>query len=307
MAADLYQSRRRAAFIFLVPMLAVLALTAGYPLLRTMGFSLTDVTLDTMTGGYAFIGFNNYLEWYEGEWYGLLADEIWWRAVWNTIKFAAISVAIETVLGLLIALLLNATFPLRGWVRAAILIPWAVPTIVSAKMWAWMLNDQFGILNDVFLRLGLIDAPVAWTASADTALFAIIVADVWKTTPFMVLLILAGLQMLPRDCYEQARVDGVNPFTVFFKVTLPLVSPAIAVAVIFRALDALRIFDLIYVLTPNNEATASMSVFARQEMMDFSKLGYGSAASVMLFFIIAALTIIYIRMSRLNLGAAAAH
>lgn len=281
-------------------MLLVLAATAGWPLLRTFWFSFTDATLDTLGGGYSFIGIANYWEIFEGETYGLFADELWWRAAANTVKFTAVSVALETVLGLAIALLLNASFPLRGWARAAILVPWAIPTVVSAKMWAWMLNDQFGILNDALLKLGLIAEPIAWTASPDTAFAALVAADVWKTTPFMVLLLLAGLQMLPRDCYDQAKVDGVGPFTVFFRVTLPLLRPALAVAVIFRALDALRIFDLIYVLTPNNEATASMSVFAKQEMVDFSKLGYGSAASVMLFMTIAALTLVYIRMTGLR-------
>ena len=293
-------SKRRAAAVFLAPMLLTLAACAGWPLLRTVWFSFTDVTLDTLGGGYNFIGFANYWEVFEGEAYGLFADELWWRAAANTVKFTLVSVFLETALGLAIALLLNASFPMRGWARAAVLVPWAIPTVVSAKMWAWMLNDQFGILNDLLLRVGMIAEPVAWTASPDTAFIALVAADVWKTTPFMVLLILAGLQMLPRDCYDQARVDGVGAFKVFFRVTLPLLRPALAVAVIFRALDALRIFDLIYVLTPNNEATASMSVFAKQEMVDFSKLGYGSAASVMLFMTVAALTAVYIRMSGLR-------
>lgn len=294
-------SRRRAALVFLAPMLLALLAVAGWPLLRTFWFSLTDAPLDDPGAG-QFVGFANYWETYDGENYGVLADPVWWRAVWNTLKFTVISVALETVFGLLIALLLNMNFPGRGFVRAAVLVPWAIPTIVSAKMWAWMLNDQFGIINDALMRLGLLDAPVAWTAAPDTAFIAIVAADVWKTTPFMTLLILAGMQLLPRDCYEQAKVDGVHPFKVFFRVTLPLLWPTITVAVVFRALDALRIFDLIYVLTPNNEATISMSVFARQEMIDFSKFGYGSAASVVLFFIIALLTILYLGLSRADLS-----
>ena len=145
--------------------------------------------------------------------------------------------------------MLNASFPGRSLVRAAVLIPWAIPTIVSAKMWGWMMHDQFGILNHMLMGLGLISSPLAWTASPDLALTAVIMVDVWKTTPFMALLILAALQMLPTDCYEAARVDGIHPVRVFFKVTLPLIKPALMVAVIFRLLDALRIFDLIYVLT----------------------------------------------------------
>jgi len=299
--SELTRARVKSAWLFLAPMLIVLALVAGWPLLRTIWFSLTDAELDTMRS-YEFILFANYLEYFDGEWYGLLVDTTWWRSVWNTMWFTAVSVSLETVLGLIVALTLNAEFRGRGLLRAAILIPWAIPTIVSARMWGWMLNDQFGIINDLFMTLGFISEPVAWTASVDTALYAVIMVDVWKTTPFMALLILAGLQMLPTDCYEAAKVDGIHPIKVFFKVTLPLIRPAIMVAVIFRALDALRIFDLIYVLTPNNDSTISMSVYARQELMDFSKVGYGSAASTMLFLIIAFLTITYIYFGKVKLG-----
>jgi trehalose/maltose transport system permease protein len=201
-----------------------------------------------------------------------------------------------------VALVLNAQFAGRGFVRAAILVPWAIPTIVSAKMWDWMLNDQFGILNDLFMTLGLISAPIAWTSSPDTAMWAVIMVDVWKTTPFMALLILAGMQMLPGDVYEAAKVDGVHPVKVFFKITLPLIKPAIMVAVIFRMLDSLRIFDLIYVLTPNNVQTVTMSVYARQHLFDFDNFAYGSAASTLLFLIIAGITIVYIYAGRVNLS-----
>ena len=142
----------------------------------------------------------------------------------------------------------------------------------------------------------------AIVAAADTAMIAVIMVDVWKTTPFMALLILAGLQMLPTDCYESARVDGIPPWKVFLRVTLPLVYPAIAVAVIFRALDALRIFDLIYVLTSNSADTMTMSVYARQQLVDFQDVGYGSAASTALFLIIAGLTIIYIVFGKVDLS-----
>ena len=162
----------------------------------------------------------------DGEWYGILVDPHWWSAVWNTFRFAVVSVSIETVLGLLIALVLHASFRGRGLVRAAVLIPWAIPTIVSAKMWGWMLHDQFGILNDMLLNIGLIDQAIAWTADPDRVMAAVIMVDVWKTTPFMALLLLAALQLLPKDCYEAARVDGIHPVRVFFRVTLPLIWPA---------------------------------------------------------------------------------
>ena len=187
-------------------------------------------------------------------------------------------------------------------VRAAILIPWAIPTIVSAKMWGWMLHDQFGILNHLLVSVGLIDEPLAWTADADLALWAVIMVDIWKTTPFMALLILAALQMLPSDCYEAAKVDGIHPVRVFFKVTVPLIMPAVMVAVTFRALDALRVFDLIYVLTSNSAETMSMSVYARQQLVSFQDVGIGSAASTLLFFMIALITIAYLFLGRKQLA-----
>ncbi|QIB33300.1 carbohydrate ABC transporter permease [Ancylobacter pratisalsi] len=297
--------RRRAAALFLAPMLVVLLLVAGWPLLRTVWFGFTDASLGD-PGRAHWVGFANYLEWFsygedDGEWVGLLVDDEWWRAVWNTLVFTFVTVSIETTLGLIVAMVLNVRFPLRGLVRAAVLIPWAIPTVVSAKMWAWMLNDQFGIINDLGMKLGLLSAPVAWVASSETAMIAVMLVDIWKSTPFMALLILAGLQMIPEDIYEAAKIDGVNPLLTFWRVTLPLAAPAILVAVIFRALDALRVFDIIYVLTPNNAETRTMSVFVQQNLFQFDQFAYGSAASTLLFLVIAFITLGYIRAARLNL------
>lgn len=285
-------------------MVLTLAFVAGWPLARTIWFGLTDASLDDLASA-RFVGLRNYLEWIdygqgEGEYFGLLVDGEWWGAVWNTIYFTLVSVSFETVFGTVIALVLNAQFRGRGLVRASVLIPWSIPTIVSAKMWAWMMNDQFGILNDLFIRLHIIDQPVAWTASPETAMTAVLIVDIWKSTPFMALLILAGLQMIPRDIYEAAELDGVGPLKVFFRITLPLIRPALAVAVIFRTLDALRVFDLIYVLTPNSAETRTMSVFAQENLFQFDKFAYGSAASTLLFLVIAMMTIGFIQILRLN-------
>lgn len=302
--SPLARRRVRTAWLFLAPMLFVLAVVAGWPFLRTVYYSFTDASLADLDAR-QWVGFDNYfsvLRLPSGRllYDGLLVDPVWWRAVWNTVRFAVISVACETVLGMIVALALNAEFKGRGIVRAAILIPWAIPTIVSAKMWQWMLNDQFGIINVVLLNLGLVDSKIAWTASADTAMIAVLIVDIWKTTPFMALLILAALQMLPREILEVAKLDGANPWQIFWRVTLPLIRPAVMVAVIFRALDALRIFDLIYVLTPNNVQTKSMSIFTRENLFEFDKFAYGSAASTLLFLIIGLLTIAYIRLGRLS-------
>lgn len=298
----LARSRVRTAWIFLAPMLAVLALVAGWPLARTIWFSFTDATLSSLED-YRFVGIENYLAASDGVWFGVLAEPDWWRAAWNTVWFTLVSVSIETVLGLVVALVLDAAFPGRGLLRAVVLVPWAIPTVVSARMWAWMLDDQFGVVNDALLRLDVISAPIAWTANPDTALWAVVMVDVWKTTPFMALLILAGLQMLPREVYEAARVDGIGPVRLFVRVTLPLLRPALLVAVIFRALDALRVFDLIYVLTANAAGTRSMSSYARQQLVDFQDVGYGSAAATLVFLVIALLTVVYIMAAGVRLEA----
>lgn len=294
-------TRRRTAWLFVAPMLVVLALVAGWPLLRTVLFSFTDANLGYL-GEYRFIGFENYLTHDADGWYGLLADRLFWKALANTLTFAAVTVFFETVLGVGIALILNAGFRGRGLLRAAMLVPWAIPTVVSAKMWAWMLHDQFGVINDLLLRIGLIDAPVAWLADPDRALWAVAAVDIWKTTPFVALLVLAALQMLPRDCYEAARIDGVHPLRVFLRITLPLIKPALVVAVVFRLLDAMRVFDLVYVMTGNSQATMTLSVYARQQLVDFQAVGYGSAASTVLFLVIGLLTVVYLRLTRSNLS-----
>jgi len=290
-ASRLTRQRIRSAWLFMTPMLVVLALVAGWPLIRTMWFSLTDANLSDLQAA-GFVGLLNY--------YYLTLDPDWWSAVSNTLIFTAVSLTTETILGLAIALTLNAHFRGRGVLRAAVLIPWAIPTVVSAQMWNWMYHDVFGVINEGLQVMGLISEPVAWTASPDTALLAVIMVDVWKTTPFMALLLLAGLQMLPQECYESARVDGVHPVKVFFKVTLPLLKPALMVAIIFRALDALRIFDLIYVMSGNNQDTMSMSVYARQQLVDFQDVGYGSAAATLLFLIIALITVVYLTLGKVG-------
>lgn len=297
--------RVRTAWLFLVPMIALMALVAGWPLARSVWFSLTETNINDITAS-QFIGLGNYF----GE-FGLFFNpnytEGFWASDWgvsiaNTFKFAIVSVLLETLCGLGVAMLLNQNFRGRMLVRTAVLVPWAIPTIVSAKMWGWMLHDQFGLINQMLLDWGLIAEKVAWTASPEYALWTVVLVDVWKTTPFMALLILAALQTLPKDCYEAARVDGVHPLRVFFKVTLPLIKHALFVAVIFRLLDALRIFDLIFVLTSNSGSTISMSGFVRREMVDNGNLGYGSAASTSLTLIIFVSALLFLRAARVKLN-----
>jgi len=304
--SELTRERTRSAWIFLAPTLLVLLLVAGWPLGRTIWFSFTDATLENIgESSYNMVGLQNYfgkygvfnLEAVEGFW-----NTDWGMAIRNTFKFSIVSVVIETILGIIFALVLNANFKGRSFVRAAVLVPWAIPTIVSAKMWAWIMHDQFGVMNAMLKGAGIIDHNIAWTADPDYALWSVMLVDVWKTTPFMALLTLAALQMLPTDCYEAAHVDGIHPIRVFFKVTLPLIWPALMVAVIFRLLDALRVFDIIYVMTSNSVDTISMSGFVRREIVDNNYVGYGSAASTVLFLIIAVCTLLYLKLSRVDLG-----
>jgi len=295
-AASLEQRRVRTAWVFLGPALVVFAGVAAWPLVRTIWLSLTDSDLGAEAAG-RFVGLANYLTRDEEGWSGLLVDRDWWRSVYNTVTFTGVSVLLETVIGLALALIIDREFPGRGLLRAAILIPWAVPTIVAARLWGWMLNDQYGIVNHMLLSVGAIAEPIAWTASPATAFWAVVFADVWKTTPYMTLLILAALQMLPKECYEAARIDGIGPFVLFRKVTLPLIAPALVVAITFRALDALRVFDIIYVLA-NNKRVMSMSMFARRELIDFQLAGYGSAAATLLFLTIGLLTVMFLTATR---------
>ena len=287
--------RRRAAWWFLLPAVMAVLLVAGWPLARTIWFSLTDARLDE-AGAPGFVGLANYAL--------LIADPDWWNAVRNTVVFAVVSVTCETVLGLVIALALNERMRGRGLMRAAMLIPWAIPTVVSAQIWGWMLHDQVGVVNQALLAVGLIERPLAWTADPDLALWAVVAVDVWKTTPFMALLILAALQLLPDEIYEAAEIDGLGPVGRFFRLTLPLIRPALMVAVVFRTLDALRVFDLMYVLTGNSAATASMSIYARQQLVEFQDVGFGSAAATGLFLIIAFATALLLTAGRVRLGAA---
>jgi trehalose/maltose transport system permease protein len=287
------RQQKAAALLFLAPLLVTLAAVAGWPLARTIYFSFTDATLATIEGA-RFVGLDNFVY--------LLRDPVWRQAAQNTLIFSLASVGIETLLGLMIALLLTAELRARGLLRAAILVPWAIPTIVSAQLWRWMYNDLYGIVNSILLGLAIIHEPKAWTADPSLALAAVIAVDVWKTTPFMALLILAALQTLPRDLYEAAEVDGVHPLRVFWRITLPLIWPALMVAVIFRILDALRVFDVIYVMTANSRETMSMSVYARQYLIDFQDVGLGSAAASLLVAVIAVVLAIVLTVGRVRIA-----
>mgnify|MGYP001259587118 FL=1 len=298
-------SRIRTAWLFLTPMIVLMLIVAVWPLARSIWFSFTDTNINDISAS-QWVGWENYFGQY-GLFFNPNDEEGFWAGDWgvsirNTFSFALVSVILETLTGLGLAVLLNQEFKGRALVRTAVLVPWAIPTIVSAKMWGWMLNDQFGVINNLLVSAGLITYKIAWTAEPAYALWTVVLVDVWKTTPFMALLILAALQTVPKDCYEAARVDGVHPLRVFWRITLPLIRQPLMVAIIFRLLDSLRVFDLIYVLTSNGSTTISMSGFVRREMVEYGNMGFGSAASTSLFLIIMLTAVIFLRLARVKLA-----
>ena len=283
------QARARTAVWLLIPTLIAIAIVAGYPLYRTIFYSLFEANL-TSPDQRTFVGLGNF--WFtttDGVGIGFLQDPKWWGAVWNTLLFTVVSVALETVFGMIIALVVNSAFPGRAFLRTAMLVPWAIPTVVSAQMWAYMYNDSFGLIGRGAL------GGVALLANSTTSIWAMIAVDVWKTTSFMALLLLAGLQSLPSDMYEAADMDGASKWMQFWRMTLPLLRPALLVALVFRSLDALRVFDIMSVMVGNvSAAQLSMTAYARQALIDNSLLGIGSAVSVAIFVIIMAIVVIYV-------------
>ncbi|ABS60314.1 binding-protein-dependent transport systems inner membrane component [Fervidobacterium nodosum Rt17-B1] len=284
------------AWWMVFPAILVISIIAFFPLFKTFYDSFYEFGLRPDIER-KFVGFQNYVE--------LFKDERFVFALKNTIFFTVVSVALETAFGLLIALIVNQPFKLRGMVRAAMLIPWAIPTAISSQMWKWMFNDQGGIISKWLENLGIIEQGVPILGMPKTAMWAIIAVDVWKTTPFMALLILAGLQLIPEELYEAARIDGANLWKRFTSITLPMLRPTIAVALIFRTLDALRVFDVVFIMTRGSVNTETLAVYNRVLLMDRAFtgawFGYGSALSVVIFLLISIFAIIYIKSLKLQL------
>ena len=267
----------RQGAIMAAPAAAILAGVAMMPVLAAVWLSLHRSIL--IFHDQRFIGLGNFRF--------LLADARFWSALGTTAYFTVVAVAVELLLGLPVALLLHRG---KGWLRAAVLLPWAIPTAVSARMWAWLFNADYGLLH----RL----APsVDWLGSPQTALHAAVLVDVWKTTPFVALILLAGLQSISDDVYEAARVDGAGRPRIFLFVTLPLLRPSVLLALLFRSLDAFRVFDAIYVLTEGGpaNATETLSIYAYKTLMRSGDFGYGSALSVATFLCVAILALPFAR------------
>lgn len=289
MIASSHISRQRggrhrfAPLFFLAPALIALAAVSVYPIFESVWLSLRDTLLSSQDDN--FIGLQNYGR--------LIDDPQFWSAWRHTLEFTAISTFLETLIGLAMALVLYETFAGRGYVRAAMLVPWAIPTVVTSKMFGWLFDGQHGIVNWLLMKSGLIAENVNWYGSPDTALLTIIIADVWKTAPFMALLLLAGLQTIPHSLIEAARIDGAGAWQTFFHIRLPMLFPTLLIAGMFRALDAFRIFDLVYVLTGGGPAdsTEVLSTLTYKSLFSALEFGYGSALSVAMFVTEAALAL----------------
>jgi trehalose/maltose transport system permease protein len=285
----LQRRQTRLAWLLLLPSLLVVALVAIYPLGKTVYQSFTNQEFLAGINPTKWVGLDNYRQ--------LIHDTIFRDTVVLTIKFTAITVTVEFALGLIIALVVNSKFRGRGVMRAIMLVPWAIPTVVAAKMWLWMLDDTFGVINDLAQKLPLVHSE-SWVTQHPLA--AVAAVDIWKTTPFVALLLLAGLQVIPEDLYEAAAVDGANKLQQFWRITFPLLRPAILVVLIFRSLDALRVFDVFAVFFGNRLGAQSMAVYAQGTIVQDGHVGYGAALCVAIFLIISLFVVIYVTIVRVG-------
>ena len=278
-ALSLAAKERLFAWGLTAPCLLVVCLFAFYPIFYSAFLSLHRIILSLPGLGEPFVGVGNYAQ--------LLKDPLALKSLINTCIFVIISTFCEICLGMVIALVINHAFKGRGLVRAAVLIPWAIPTVVASQMWRFIMNDNYGLLN-LLIHGGDVGAYRAWLADPAWALAAVIGADVWKTSSFAALLILAGLQTIPDELYEAARMDGAGAWQRFVRVTLPLVRPAVLIALLFRTVDAFRVFDLVFVMTQGGPAdsTTVLQFYGYKKLFAEGFLGYGSAVSVLVFVVV---------------------
>jgi multiple sugar transport system permease protein len=279
----------RLGLLLAAPAVLTILLIAVIPLAGTIWDSLFRLSLRFENAPRPFIGLENFAS--------VLTDDAWYNALGITGLVAGVSVAAELVLGMIIALLINRNFVGRGVVRASVLVPWALTTVVSAKMWAWIYDGRYGVANDLLMRIGVIDAPIIFLVRPEVTIWAMIAAEIWKTTPFMALLLLAGLQLIPQELYEASSLDGASRWQAFWRVTLPILKPTILVALLFRTIDAVRMFDLPRVLTNGGpgKSTETLVLYTYNTMFTSLNFGYGSALAVMAFLIVMLISFIYIK------------
>jgi multiple sugar transport system permease protein len=273
------QGDRRAGWILATPALLLLAGVFAYPIARAFWQSLFMQNLGTKLVP-IFVGLNNYIR--------MAGDGRFWASLGNSVGFTVFSVVLELVIGMGIALVLNQNFWGRGTVRTIALLPWALPTALIALAWTWIFNDQYGVVNDLLWQLGLIDIGMNWLGDPTLAMLSLIIADVWKTTPFIAILLLAGLQSIPPELYEAHAIDGANPWQSFRQLTLPLLMPQIVIALLFRFAQAFGIFDLVSVMTGGGPggATEMVSLYIYATVMRYLDFGYGAALVVVTFLLL---------------------
>lgn len=259
---------------------------AGIPLINTIYMSMTDATFGS---DYRFVWLQNY--------YNLFRDPDWRIACKNTLFITLCAVPIELFLGMCIALALHQQKRWNILLRISILIPWAIPTIISARIWAWMLHDTYGVVNHILMKLGIISAPIMWLASEKISLISVAIVEVWRSTPYISLLFLASLHAIPKEYAEAAEVDGFSKLQIFCHITFPLLKKTIMFTAILRILDALRIFDTVYIISNGHTSTSTLSVYTRKHIVDYANIGYGSssASTLILMFIILSIFYIYIQ------------
>jgi ABC-type sugar transport system permease subunit len=279
----------RLAWCLMAPALGVLVLVAAGPLLVTIWESFFHHDLRLPWLGRPFAGLGNYAE--------AAADPRVRQALAHTAGFTAVTIPLELTFGVLLALGLDSLRRGRGLARVIVLLPWALPTVVAALIWRFMFDGQAGLAAGVLSALAPSAAPIEWLAGPLTAWVPIVLADVWKTTPFVALLVLAGLQGIDPGLHEAARLDGASAFRRFVHITLPLLRPALVVALVFRTLDAFRVFDLVFVLTGGGPGTSTevISLYAFTSLLQHLRFGYGSALSVMIFALGFTLALVYVR------------
>lgn len=279
---------RRLAWILVFPSILLIFGLTLYPILYSFWLSLNHVSLLNPVSSFAGLG--NYIE--------VLSGTAFWNALGRTFYFVIVSLAIQTIIGLCFALILNQPFFGRGIVRALILIPWAIPNIVNGVMWEWIFNSSYGALNSLLLQMGVIKEPIQWLSEPWLALNMVILADTWKVIPLYVILFLAGLQTIPKDVYEAARIDGSGAWKSFFHITLPLLKPIILVILVLRTMQCFGVFDIVYIMTKGGPANGTMVVSFFTYFETFGKLnfGMGSAISFLVAFIVLAISMVYIRL-----------
>lgn len=279
MTNSLRSQEQRTGFYLLLPAVIVLLLVFAYPIGRSIWLGFFAQNLGTELQP-IFVGLDNYIR--------ILGDAHFWQTFGITFRFTVISVLVELILGMAIALVLDRAFRGRDVVRTIALLPWALPTALIALGWTWIFNDQFGIANDILLRLGLIKDGINWLGEPFTATLALIVADVWKTTPFISILLLAGLQSIPVDLYEAYAIEGASPWQRFWQITLPLLMPQIVVAALFRFAQAFGIFDLVQVMTGGGPggATEVVSLYIYANALRYLDFGYASALIIVTFLVL---------------------